>query len=93
MRGLAASSLGKDTHTAGGAFPLYNSEDVRTDTVRVRIYARVQDDLAAAIIHIGTFYPGPGKVLHIEADDLHQAQESDESVDDVKENKNGKSRL
>ena len=89
MRGLAASSLGKDTNTAGGAFPLYSSEDVRTDIVRVRIYARVQDDLAAAVIHFGTFYPGPGKVLHIEADDLQRVQESKESVDDVKENKNG----
>lgn len=41
---------------------------------------------AAAIIHFGTFYPGPGKVLHIEDVDLHRVQEPKESGDDVKEN-------
>ena len=85
MNARTCSLFARQGHTySGGPFPLYSSEDVRTDTVCVRIFARVQDDLAAAIIHFGTSYPGPRMVLHIEADDLHGVRESEESVDDVR---------
>ena len=72
----------------GKTFPLYSCEDVQTDTVRVHIHAKIPDG-PAAIMHFGTFYPGPGKVLHVEDDDQHRIQEPKAIGDGVKENRNG----